>query len=266
MDFNKKKLTALAISALAICISVESCAAPKKLEGFNWYSEKQILEQKKKEEESSKSKENAEDMKQQKEIPSYERNIKKLQEDHQKAHMQALDNPTRENLLEEIRLEREMMRKSRAYGERRVVAWMLDGGFDMENNPNILHRRLRDDADDKDILEKLKHLSKDWGLILQIKRGCPYCKSFAKIASEFANNYGFQLLSASDDGLEFEGIEGIPENGKLSALNPKNDAPTLYLIKSDGKEIIPISKGINNEIQIIKNIKAIDQHARRLFE
>lgn len=238
----------------------------RKLEGFNWYSEKQMQEQKKKEEEGEANREKLPDnMKQQKEMPSYEQNIKRLKEDHKQAHMKALDDPTKENLLAEIRLEKEMMRKSKLYGERRVIAEMLASEFDSVDSPNNLHRKVQEEEEDKDIAEKLNILNKDWGLVLEIDKNCTYCKTFAPIAENFAKKHGFQLIAASKDGEEFMGISGVERGDTLLALNPKKMTPVLYLLKSDGKEIIPISKGINNELKIISNLKAIDQHVRRLF-
>ena len=251
---------------LLLGMAANSYAAPraKSLEGFNWYSEKQVMQKekeiKKPAAESTKTEQKA------KELPEYEKNIRDLQDRHEKAHRQALDNPTNENLLTELYLEKEMMNKSRLYSERRVAVAMLDSKFtNMKEHSNVLHRSIQEQVDSQDMLKKLSKLSKDWGLILQVQDGCAHCHGFAPIVLEFANNYGFQLLAASKDGDDFEQIKGVKDRGEMVMFNPNKVAPILYLVKSDGKEVIPISRGIHSEDEIIIQIKRIDKHLRRLF-
>jgi type I site-specific restriction-modification system R (restriction) subunit len=88
------------------------------LEGYNWYNEKSEGKQEKpvdRKESSNKF------VQQEPELPEYEKNIRSLQEEHNQAHRKALDNPTIENILAELRLEKEMLRKSQLYGQRRVA-------------------------------------------------------------------------------------------------------------------------------------------------
>ena len=257
---NLKLLLILQVSVVA-----SSYAAPhKELEGFNWYNEKPIVLKKEK-----LKKPTAEVSKTDldiKDLPQYEKNIRSLKARHKKAHRQALDDPTIEHLLEELRLEKEMMNKSRVYGERRVAVTMLDSQFtNMKEHSNVLHRRVQEQVDSKEMLEKLTKLSEDWGLILQVQDNCQHCHSFAPIVLEFANNYGFQVLAASKDGHDFKQIEGVKDHGEMVQFNPSRVTPVLYLVKSDGKEVIPISRGIHSEDEIITYIKRIDKHLRRLF-
>ena len=256
-----KLLVILQLSAVACCYAA---SRNQVLEGFNWYNEKPEMikkkEVKKPEKKVSKNDHSTKD------LPQYEKNIRDLQARHEKAHRQALDNPTVEHLLEELRLEKEMMDKSRIYGERRVAVTMLDSKFtNMKEHSNVLHRSVQEQVDSKDMLAKLSKLSKDWGLILQVQENCHHCHRFAPIVLEFANNYGFQVLAASKDGHDFAQIEGVKDHVKMIRINPDRVTPILYLVKSDGKEVIPISRGIHSEDEIITYIKRIDKHLRRLF-
>ena len=235
----------------------------KPLEGFNWYNE--ISEQKKEKNESLESHQKAKTAPVA-ELPEYEQNIRSLQERHEKAHRQALDDPTAENILAEMYLEKEMMRKSQLYGERRVVVAMQSSQFtDMKAHSNILHKRVQEEIDDKEINQKLSKLSQEWGLILQVSEDCPPCHAFAPIVLEFASKYGVQLLAAHKAGADFNGIKGVSDKGEMINFNPTRETPMLYLIKSDGMEVFPISRGIHSADQIIINIKSIDKHIRRLF-
>ncbi len=248
---------------LLISISANSKGAGRTvpLEGFNWYSEKQGYDKKKSDDLSPKTaKEKVE------ELPEYEKNIRALQKKHEQAHRQALDNPTPQNLLAELKLEKEMMNKSQIYGERRVAVAMLDSQFtNMKGHSNVMHRKVQEQVEAADHAKKLNKLSSQWGLVLQVQEECPHCHAFAPIVLEFAKTHGFELLAATDDGSDFYGIEGVLDAGKMVMFNPKRETPMLYLIKNDGKEVLPISRGINSEDQVINNIMAIDKHLRRLF-
>jgi conjugal transfer pilus assembly protein TraF len=253
------------ILILCLTIAVNSFASGRTvpLEGYNWYNEKSEGKQEKpvdRKESSNKF------VQQEPELPEYEKNIRSLQEEHNQAHRKALDNPTIENILAELRLEKEMLRKSQLYGQRRVAIGMLDSQFtDMKAHSNVLHRRVQEEIDEVEVAKNLEKLSQDWGLILQVEGNCRHCHAFAPIVLKLANKYGFQLLAASKDGTDFHGIEGIADNGQMLLFNPNRETPMLYLIKSNGREILPISRGINSEDQIIINIKNIDKHIRRLF-
>lgn len=235
----------------------------KLLQGFNWYSEKKHKDKKVDKKDKELKQEASID---EEELPQYEKNIRRLQARLNKAHRQALDDPTVENLLAELRVEREMMRKSQIYGERRVAVALMDDELNnMKKHSNVLHRSVQEDVENDENFEKLYKLSEEWGLILQVQRGCRHCHVFAPIVLEFAEKYGFELLAATNDGEDFEFIEGVEDKGEMNVFNPNREAPILYLVKSDGREVFPISRGINSEEQIIINIMTIDKHIRKLF-
>lgn len=236
----------------------------KLLEGYNWYNEKKIKNKKIEKEADKESKDVKPDKDE--DLPEHEKNIKKLQARLSKAHRMALDNPTVENLLIELRVEREMIQKSKIYSERRVAVALMDDQLNnMKNHSNILHRKIQENVENEENFEKLNDLSQEWGLILQVQGGCMHCHNFAPIVLDFADKHGFEVLAATDDGQDFESIEGVQDNGEMNIFNPNRETPILYLVKNDGREVLPISRGINSEAQIINNIMTIDKHIRKLF-
>ena len=239
----------------------EAASRSKQLEGFNWYNEKPKTIK-----ETVNIKQQQVSEPQEEVLPEYEKNIRSLQDQYRAAHRKALDNPTQENILAELKFEKEMMRKSQIYGERRVVIGMMDSQFtDMKSHSNVLHKRVQEQVAAKETFEQLLKLSQEWGLILQIEDECAHCHVFSPIVLEFAQKHKFELLAANKSGNDFNGIEGVLDNGEMLIFNPVRETPMLYLVKSDGKEVFPISRGINTEDQIIINIKNIDKHIRRLF-
>lgn len=258
------------ITGLIICLLVQLFVFNAKandnsrLKGFNWYGKPEIS--KKEEAEAKKVEQEAKLNTREVELPDYEKNIRDLKRRHEEAHRRALDNPTHENILVELYLEKEMMNKSKLYGERRAAVAMLDAKFtDMNNHSNVLHRSVQEQKEEAEDSKKLKALSKDWGLILQVSEECPHCHIFAPIVLEFAKAHGFQLLAASKAGQDFQGIEGVADLGQMLVFNPERATPVLFLVKSDGKEVWPIARGVNSADDIIKRIKQVDKHFRRLF-
>ena len=236
-----------------------------RLKGFNWYGK---VEQEKKEPEIKKpeDKQAPKATPKEEELPEYEKNIGDLKRRHKEAHRRALDNPTNENLLAELYIEKEMMNKSKLYAERRVAVAKLDAQFtDMQHHSNVLHRSVQDQVVAAEDSKKLKSLGKDWGLILQISEECPHCHVYGPIVKSFAKEHNIQLLAASKNGEDFDGIEGVRDIGQMLLFNPKRATPVLYLVKSDGKEVWPIDRGVRSANEIIQRIKQIDKHVRRLF-
>jgi conjugal transfer pilus assembly protein TraF len=252
---------------LAISITASSLASARntELQGYNWYNEKPEEAKKAQEIVNTKQAESVTNP-EEPDLPGYEKNIRSLQDRHEKAHRQALDNPTAENILTELRLEKEMLNKSQLYGERRVAVAILDSQFtDMKAHSNILHKKVQEEIEAKDMFKKLSNLSTEWGLILQVAEDCPHCHAFAPIVLEFAQKHNFELLAANKGGDDFGNIEGVSDNGEMLIFNPTRATPMLYLVKSDGKVVLPISRGIHSEDQIIINIQNIDKHIMRLF-
>ena len=258
------KISILQILLLLISANVFAYGRNTPLQGYNWYNEKPEEPKKKSTEDKKASKSAPQDESQ---LPEYEKNIRSLKARHEQAHRRALDNPTLENILAELILEKEMINKSQTYSERRVAVSLLASQFiDMKEHSNILHKKVQEEVEAQEISLKLASLSKSWGLLLQVDEKCTHSHAFAPIILEFAQKHNFELLAASKSGKDFHNIAGVDDQGEMSAFNPKQETPILYLIKSDGTQVFPISRGINSEDQIIANIWNIDKHIFRVFE
>ncbi len=232
-------------------------ATDKKLLGFLWYNEKILkekLEQKKL-------------LKSVKKSPTKKlSNLEKLKLKFEKALNLAIDQPTTINVVKAQRLQKEIMDKSLKFAEIWQYVALLDPTLSsIRNHPNVLQRKFNQQIVDIENKVKISSLSKNWGLILQVKENCPHCYKFAEIVKDFAKKYKLQLIAVSPKGLSYEGISGVIDSGKLDFINPKGEVPVLYLISANSREIFPIARGINNSDQIIQNINNINKHFRKLF-
>ena len=261
----KITLSSLLLSLMLLAgHSAAATSLNRELQGYNWYSEVAEKEQQQKDKDPQESK--LDGTKNGPELPEYERNIRQLKRKRKEAHRRAVDQPSFENILAELYYERMMSDKATLYSSRRVaVANMLPQLINMDAHNNVLHQRISNEQHSRADYQKLLSLSKEWGLILQVQDECAYCHVFAPIVKDFAQEHGFELLAASRDGQSFEGIEGVVDRGQMRIFNPRGLTPMLYLLKHDGSEVLPISRGINNAVKITENIMSIDKHIRRLF-
>ncbi|EER22295.1 MULTISPECIES: conjugal transfer protein TraF [spotted fever group] len=232
----------------------------EKPKGFLWYNEQ--LVQKIKESQYS-------DLKLLlKESPEpHDRRIESLKQKFNRAQRKALDNPTLENVIKAQRLQKQIMEKSQKFATMWQLASLMDYQLTNSFEPaNSLHKRLYQEKLEQNSSQRLRDLSKNFGLIFQVSNQCSYCHAFLPIVQQFTAKYGFQLLLVSSDGANFQNIKTSKDTGLLQRLNPKQIVPVLYLVESSGNRIYPIARGIISEDKMIENILAIDQNYQKLYK
>lgn len=186
-----------------------------------------------------------------------EQRIANLTEQLEQAIARAIDNPNYENVVVAQKLQLQVIAKSQSFAKMWQIAATINPLLtDHNEHHNILHRKIYQQQQSSVKAVKLKRLSKNYGLLLQIHPNCPFSLSFAPIVKHFAANYNFQILAASNNGGDFLGIVGIKDRGQLQILNPEYRVPALYLVHSSGniKQTYPIAWGIIDEDLIIANI------------
>ena len=174
-----------------------------------------------------------------------------------------VDNPTVENAIKAQWLQKQVMERSEQVSKSWVLASLLDAGLlKLEDNQNVLHRELQKDSNSLTTTKNLKIAANDWGIIFYWMQGCIYCQRFIPIIEEVQKNYGFKVLAVSQDGGNFGPFEGQKDTGLINNLNPAGEAPLLFLIRKDGKEIYPIARGITDLEQIGQNILMVIKYSK----
>ena len=82
------------------------------------------------------------------------------------------------------------------------------------------------------------------------------------IVTAAQQSYGFKVIAVSDVGGNFGPFEGRKDTGLIRNLNPYGEAPLLFLVHKDGKEIYPIARGITDLDQIGENILMIIKYSK----
>lgn len=251
MQINK--LSFLMILIALIIFANNQVLASKKLSGFLWYNEepKQATALK--------------TIKPSSKAKLTQLQILKLK--FKKALNIAIDQPTTLNIIKAQKLQKEIMDKSLKFAEIWQYVALLDPTLSsIKSHPNILQRKFNQQLVDIENKIKISSLSKNWGLILQVKENCLHCDKFAEIVKNFATEYNLQLLAATKAKNNYHGIITVLDKGQLDFINPKGEVPVLYLVSSNGKDIFPIARGINNQDKIIHNIHIINKYFKKLFK
>lgn len=236
----------------------------EKPQGFLWYNQENIEVVEKQEDKTSSGQTENKNSK----IAPYKQRINDLKEQFDDARLKAIDNPTLENVIMAQRLQKKIIDKSENFGMMWYLASLIDPSLTSEESQatNSLHRKLWQEYLDKGKNRKLYIIAESWGLALQINTNCIYCKTFTPIVKRFADKFGFQLITVSETGKGYQGIQGIKDNGILKGLNPENVVPVLYIIAGSGKKIYPVARGIASEDKIIENILTIDRYYEKLTD
>lgn len=174
-----------------------------------------------------------------------------------------LDNPTVENAMVAQQAQKQVMDRSEAVANSWVLAALLDPSLlKFKDNQNVLHRELQKDINKEEIINNLKQAANDWGILFYWMQGCIYCQRFITIITVAQQSYGFKVLAVSDVGGNFGPFEGRKDTGLIRKLNPYGEAPLLFLVHKDGKEIYPIARGITDLDQIGENILMIIKYSK----
>lgn len=249
-----KLLCSFLLSAILISSSFAKPFYESAEKGWFWYKEEK-LPPKKKEEEKKQPK--AEPVRP---LTSNEQ-IKKMREEYEEILATALLNPTLENVTLAKNKQLEFEERSQQFSDVWVLSHLLESkGYSHQGNPHPWHQQLLQKEKKKVLGQKLRELSKHYGLFFAFKESCPYCHQFAPVVARFAREYGFEIKGISADGGVVEGIDNLSkDNGALSVINPEGIYPALFLANPKTMEVIPIAWGMVTTEQLLNNLEVVLQ-------
>ncbi len=208
----------------------------KKAEGWFWYEEL------KKELENRDTKDETDFLAGQKPLTPTEQIVEQRKTIEQKLH-QAILSPSIENIKAYLTLQRALMNQSQRFAENWQKTLLYYPHLDETRiHPvNQKARHLYLASEDARKTEKLKQLSKDYGLFFFFKGSCIYCQTFSETLKHFSEKYAFSLLPISLDGQpldafpEFKSDNGLAEQFNIAIV------PSLIALHAKTKEVIPLS-------------------------
>lgn len=114
---------------------------------------------------------------------------------------------------------------------------------DLINNPVNVHGvKAKREIEAEEGREKIKHLAKQFDLVLFFNGSCRYCQLLSPVLKSFAMKYGFNIDAISIDGTKHEyfktaNVPGLIEKLGITAF------PTVIAISHDSKTAFELIRG-----------------------
>ena len=192
--------------------------------------------------------------------------LKKYQDKIEEAKALAVMHPTLENVYNYQKLQFEMLNKAGKFADIWIQNVYKNPNIDFtllypvsQNARHIYLAKKREDAE-----EKIKQLSKEYGLFFFCKDDCLYCVSFAPIVKAFSDKYSWEVLVISDSGEKHHLFERSVRDNGLAAYWRVNIYPSLFAVNPKTGHVIPVARGMISieemEERILAMIKDEESH------
>ena len=113
---------------------------------------------------------------------------------------------------------------------------------------------VREQEEKKKTWQKLSTLSKRYGLILFVRKGCPYCDIFEPVVKRLEEKYAFKVLAVTTGGVKEDSLfKLVPDNG-IGIQVGASSFPSLYLFEYGREKYYPVAGGAISLEEIERNI------------
>jgi conjugal transfer pilus assembly protein TraF len=183
-------------------------------------------------------------------------NIKK--EAESKLH-NAMIKPTEENVIEYIKTQEKITDRSEKFSEvwQKVVYKNpeLDRTLKHPVSYNALH--ISKEEVSKNKRQKIRELSKEYGLMYFFRGDCKYCQGFSSVVKRFANEYSWDLMPVQIGDVPIEGFENAKKDNGVSTQLGIKAVPALIAVHPKSGDMIPLAFGYISESEIEERVDAL---------
>ena len=185
--------------------------------------------------------------------------LEAFQEKLENAQALAIMQPTRENVIAYLYLQKEAMDRSQVFSEVwQQVVWTtpaLDHTLVRPTSPKAVHAYYDERNDNRK--QAIEQLAKSHGLFYFFRESCPYCKQFSPILKSFAKRHGFHVTAISMDGGPIPGFEAFRvDNGTASRLSVQT-VPAVYLVEPKSRHVQSVSFGLLGPTELEERIYSL---------
>ncbi|MBM3632380.1 MAG: conjugal transfer protein TraF [Alphaproteobacteria bacterium] len=196
---------------------------------------------------------------------SYPGRIETLRKNFEEIQAKAILEPTLDNVQMMQQAQNAIMNRATEFEK----AWMLASllttqNFRSSDQPSPQHRKVYQEQLDHQLDQKIRTLTKTYGLFFLFKEDCPYCHEFAPIVKDLMNIYGFECKAIGGRPSTFAERKALElftdaevDNGTIAVLNPEGIFPALFLVNPQTRQVIPLARGLVNQSQLRENLKVI---------
>jgi len=185
--------------------------------------------------------------------------LEAFQEKLQNAQALAIMQPTRENVIAYLYLQKEAMDRSQVFSEVwQQVVWTtpaLDHTLVRPTSPKAVHAYYDERNDNRK--QAIEQLAQTHGLFYFFRESCPYCKQFSPILKSFAKRHGFHVTAISMDGGPTPGFDNFRmDNGTAARLGVQT-VPAVYLVNPKSRHVQPVSFGLLGPTELEERIYSL---------
>ena len=171
----------------------------------------------------------------------------------------AMIKPTEKNVIEYIKTQEKIADRSEEFSKvwQKVVYKNpeLDRTLKHPVSYNALH--ISKEEVSKDKRQKIRELSKEYGLMYFFRGDCKYCQGFSSVVKRFASKYEWDLMPVQIGEVPIEGFENAKrDNGVSTSLGIKA-VPALVAVHPRSGDMIPLAFGYVSESEIEERVDAL---------
>jgi len=164
-----------------------------------------------------------------------------------------------EDVLAYLEKQKALMDQSARFAQAWQVAILTHPQFDerTKNSPDQFARHIHYKLQQEQRRDRIKALSKTYGLFFLFRGNCPYCHTFAPVVAGFSRVYGWDVLPISLDGSSLpEFPHPQPDNGISERLGIQT-VPALIAVHPQTGEFIPLAYGLASLEEIERRVEAL---------
>lgn len=205
--------------------------------GWHWYEQKQKDE----------------------EIASPTEQVESLRQDTESKLHKALLYPTTENVSAYIKAQEKVANKSEAFSNvwQKVIYTNpeLDRTLQHPVSNNALHIARAEDLTQK--RQKIRSLSKEYGLMYFFRGDCKYCQGFSSVVQNFAKFYNWTVMPIQIGGIASAEFPNAKKNNGIAENLGISKVPALIAVHPKTRKIVPLAFGYISESEIEDRVNVL---------
>ena len=174
--------------------------------------------------------------------------LKAYQKDIERARAKAVMNPTEENVMNYMYVQKEVMDRATLFSDvwKRVVWKTPELDYTQTVPTNNLAKKQYVKLRKEKIKKSIEEASKEYGFFYFFRGTCDYCHVFSPVVRMFSEKYGIEVIPVSLDGGVMEDFpRPRADNGWGETLGVST-VPALFLVKPSTQEVIKVANGMTS--------------------
>lgn len=172
----------------------------------------------------------------------------------------AIVDPTYNNVKSYISYQLKVQKKAAVFTDvwKRAIWQTPELNYGVKHTVNNVGKQVALKEEDSEQLKTLKELSADgWGLFFFYRSTCGYCHRMAP-SMKMINDNGIKVIPVSMDGKPLSNldIKFYRDDGQSQKLGV-SVTPSVYLVNTNTKLVVPVSFGIVSYYELLKRIYVI---------